>query len=138
MAKAGTPRRRWGGRDVALVAVFAALTCVLGLIPPLYLPISPAPITAQTLGVMLAGAVLGGKRAAAAMALVVALVAAGLPVLSGGRGGLAVFAGPTVGFLVGWIPAAALTGWLTARFGAPNTLPKGLAANAAGGIVALY
>lgn len=48
---------------------------------------------------MLAGVILGAKRGALAAVLVILLVAIGLPVLSGGRGGLAVFAGPTVGFL---------------------------------------
>ncbi len=41
------------------------------------------------------------------------LVAVGLPVLSGGRGGLVVFLGPTAGYLVGFLPAAYVTGWLS-------------------------
>ncbi|WP_416276852.1 biotin transporter BioY [Nocardia sp. alder85J] len=73
------------------------------------------PITMQTLGVMLAGAVLGSVRGMLACALVVLLTAAGLPVLSGGRGGLGVFAGPTAGYLVGWMPGALVTG-LIAQF----------------------
>lgn len=101
--------RGWEARDIARIAVFAALIVVLGLMGPIPVP-GLVPITAQTLGVMLAGTVLGPKRAAAAVLVVFALVAIGLPVLSGGRGGLGVFLGPTVGFLIGWLPAAVVTG----------------------------
>jgi len=101
--------RGWEARDIARIAVFAALIVVLGLMGPIPVP-GLVPITAQTLGVMLAGTVLGPKRAAAAVLVVFALVAIGLPVLSGGRGGLGVFLGPTVGFLLGWLPAAVVTG----------------------------
>jgi len=61
---------------------------------------------------MLAGAILGSKRGALSMLLVVALVAIGLPILAGGRGGLGVFFGPTAGYLIGWIPAAYVVGLL--------------------------
>ena len=97
-------------RDIVLVALFAAIIIVLGLLPPLTLGFIPVPITAQSLGVMLAGCILGAKRGAAAVLLVVLLVAIGLPVLSGGRGGLAVFAGPTAGYLIGWVFGAFVTG----------------------------
>lgn len=102
-------RDPWEARDLARVAVFAALIVVLGLMGPIPVP-GLVPITAQTLGVMLAGAVLGWKRAGAAVLVVLVLVALGLPVLSGGRGGLGVFAGPTVGYLIGWLPGAMVTG----------------------------
>jgi biotin transporter BioY len=49
-------------RDLAYIALFAALTAVLGLLPAILVPAVPVPITAQTLGVMLAGAVLGAPR----------------------------------------------------------------------------
>ena len=76
-------------RDIVLVALFAAIIVVLGMLPPITLGFIPVPITAQSLGVMLAGCILGAKRGAGACLLVVLLVAIGLPVLSGGRGGLA-------------------------------------------------
>ncbi|MCA0342460.1 MAG: biotin transporter BioY, partial [Proteobacteria bacterium] len=56
------------------------------------------------------------KRGAAAVLLVLLLVAIGLPVLSGGRGGLAVFAGPTAGYLVGWFFGAYVCGLIAERF----------------------
>jgi biotin transport system substrate-specific component len=97
------------------IAVMAAVIVVLGLIPPFFLLGAPVPVTAQTLGVMLAGILLGGRRGAAAAGVVVLLVAVGLPVLSGGRGGLGVLYGPTAGFLLGWVPGAWVTGVLAHR-----------------------
>lgn len=102
-------------RDLVLVSLFAAVIVALGLLPPITLGFIPVPITAQSLGVMLAGVVLGARRGALAVLLVLLLVAIGLPVLSGGRGGLAVFAGPTAGFLAGWVAGAFATGLLSER-----------------------
>ncbi|GAB3279019.1 BioY family transporter [Microbacterium sp. MEC084] len=96
------------GRDLARAAVFAAIIVVLGIAGAI--PVGPVPITLQTLGVMLAGVVLGPKRAAIAVGIVLVLVAVGLPVLSGGRGGLGVFAGPSAGYLIGWLPGAVVAG----------------------------
>lgn len=129
-------------RDLVLIALFAAIIVALGLVPPIMLPFN-VPISAQTLGVMLAGVILGAKRGALAPVLVIILVAIGLPVLSGGRGGLAVFAGPTVGFLIGWVPGAYVTGQIAERFGKPamDALPQTLgffAAAVIGGIVVVY
>ncbi|MEW9918310.1 biotin transporter BioY [Marimonas sp. MJW-29] len=124
-------------RSLALVAIFAALTAALGLMPNLMLA-SGVPITAQSLGVMLCGTVLGAKRGGLAALLFVALVALGLPLLAGGRGGLGVFAGPTMGFVVGFPIAAFATGFIMEQ---TRNLPVGVAAGIAaaiGGIVVLY
>jgi biotin transport system substrate-specific component len=102
--------RRVTARDLSLIAVFAAFVAALGLPGAFYLPGMSVPITAQTLGVVLAGCVIGPARAAASMLVFLALVAAGLPLLAGGRGGLGVFAGPTAGYLFGWILGALVTG----------------------------
>lgn len=96
-------------RSLARVAVFAALIGALGLMGAVPVP-GLVPITAQTLGVMLAGAVLGPWRGAASVSLLLLLVALGLPLLSGGRGGLGVFVGPSAGYMVGWIAGAAVVG----------------------------
>jgi biotin transport system substrate-specific component len=95
------------------------------------------PITAQSLGIMLCGTVLGARRGALAVLLFLLLVAVGLPLLSGGRGGLGVFAGPSAGFLIGFPVAAFVTGWIVEHL--PGGV--GLAAFAGavvGGIVVLY
>ncbi len=125
-------------RDAAMIAVFAGFVAALGLVPMFQPPGFAVPITAQSLGVILAGAVLGGRRGFAAVLLFLALVAVGLPVLPGGRGGLGVFATPSTGFLLGFPVAAFVVGWLTERGGSPYRLPWGILANVVGGIVVLY
>ncbi len=127
-----------GARGLAHVAIFTGIIAVLGLLPALPIPGLPVPITLQTLGVMLAGAVLGPRKAAASVLLFFVLIAIGLPLLSGGRGGLGVFASPSVGFFVGWVVAAFVIGWLTQRRGAPYSIPWGIAFNVIGGIVVMY
>lgn len=123
-------------RSLTLIALFAALIAVLGLIPTLTLGFG-VPITAQTLGVMLCGTVLGARRGALAVLLFVLLIALGLPLLAGGRGGLGVFASPTVGFLVGWPVAAFVTGLIVERWRASLVLVAGVA-SIIGGIVVVY
>jgi biotin transport system substrate-specific component len=123
-------------RNLTHIALFAALIAVLGLVPKIDLA-AGVPITAQSLGIMLCGTVLGARRGALAVILFLVLVAAGLPLLSGGRGGLGVFASPSVGFLIGFPVAAFVTGWMMER----TTLAPGVAATAAsviGGIAVLY
>lgn len=97
-------------RNTVLIAVFAALIAAMGLVPPITIGIIPVPITLQTLGVMLAGAMLGPVRGMLSAVIVVVLALLGLPILSGGRGGLGVLVGPTGGYLVGWIPGALVVG----------------------------
>lgn len=99
-------------RNLTLIALFAALIAALGLVPKFDLA-SGVPITAQSLGIMLCGTVLGAKRGALAVVLFLGLVALGLPLLAGGRGGLGVFSGVTFGYLFGFPIAAFVTGLLT-------------------------
>jgi biotin transport system substrate-specific component len=125
-------------RNAALIAVFVGFVAALGLVPAFQPPGFAVPITGQSLGVMLAGAILGGRRGFAVLAVFLALVAVGLPLLAGGRGGLGVFMTPSAGFLFGWPVAAFVVGWLTELGGAPYRLSWGIAANIVGGIVVLY
>ncbi|KAA0699723.1 biotin transporter BioY [Neorhizobium sp. P12A] len=130
-------------RDLVLSSLFAAIIVALGLLPPISIGLIPVPITAQSLGVMMAGVVLGARRGTVAVLIVVVLVAIGLPVLSGGRGGLAVFVGPTAGFFVGWIFAALVTGYLSERLVRPeqSALVQGVGfflAAVIGGVLVLY
>jgi biotin transport system substrate-specific component len=99
-------------KDIVLVALFTALIIALSLVPPIPMPLIPVPLTLQTFGVMLAGLILGPTRAGLVLLLYVMVALLGLPVLPGGRAGLAVLAGPTAGFLLGMIPGAVVTGWL--------------------------
>ncbi|MXQ14879.1 biotin transporter BioY, partial [Microvirga makkahensis] len=114
-------------RSLVRIALFAAIIAALGLLPKFDLPFAGGvPITAQTLGVMLAGVLLGPRQGAAAVLLVIFVVALGAPILAGGRGGLGVFAGPTVGFLLGWLPGAFVTGLVFHAL--PKRLPVGVSA----------
>lgn len=106
--------RRSTGTDIALIAGFAALIAVCAILPSIKLA-GPVPITLQTFGVLLTGAVLGPRRGFLAVLLYLAVGAAGLPVFSGGASGFGVFAGPTVGYLVGFPLAAALCGFIVER-----------------------
>lgn len=106
----GRPRRASPARDLARIAVMAALMAVLGMVPPIAVAGVPAPIVLQNIVVILAGLILGPWRGAASQLLFLGLVALGLPLLTGGRGGLGVFAGPSVGFLLSWPVAAAVVG----------------------------
>jgi len=125
-------------REMARVALFAALVAVLGLLPPIPVPVIPVPITAQTLGVMLAGALLGAKRGGQALLLFLIVVAIGMPVLSGGRGGLGVFFGPSGGFIVAFPFGAWVVGWLTERMKSKPSILIGTLINIIGGIGVLY
>jgi len=124
-------------RDLSLIAIFTGVIAALGLVPAVAPFGGAVPITAQSMGIMLAGAILGAKRGALSVVLFLTLVAIGLPLLSGGRGGLGVFAGPSVGYLVGFPVAAFLVGLLTERIGRPYRLPLGVMANILGGVLAL-
>ena len=98
---------------LVMTAVMAAVICAVA---PFALPVGPIPITLGTLVMYLAGYVLGGKRAGAAVLVYVLLGAVGVPVFNGFAGGLGVVAGPTGGYIVGFIPLALLSGLAVERF----------------------
>lgn len=87
-------------RDITLVALMAAFLCVIS---PFSVPIGPVPITLGTLGVYLIGALLDFKRALFAVLIYLVLGMIGLPVFSNFAGGLEKLAGPTGGFLIGYL-----------------------------------
>ena len=127
---------------IALVALFAALMAAFGMIPKIDLPLG-VPITAQTMGVMLAGCMLGAGMGARSMLLFLAAVALGLPLLSGGRGGMGVFFLPSAGYLVSWPLAALVTGLVMRAMTGPGSSPKRLAlaafcASVAGGVFVIH
>ena len=101
--------------DLALIAAFAALIVVAALIPAINIP-GPIDITLQTFAVLLAGAVLGAWRGFLAVALYISLGLIGLPVFSDGASGFGVVVGPSGGYLLGFLPAAAMCGFLVERF----------------------
>lgn len=97
--------------DLALVlagSLFIAISAQLAVL----LPWSPVPVTGQTLAVLLVGALLGSRRGSLAVLTYIAEGALGMPVFAGGAFGLARLFGPTGGYLLGFVLAAALVGWL--------------------------
>lgn len=129
---------RFPARDLAHVAVFAALIIALGLPGSINIGISGVPITLQSLGVMMAGALLGARKGVLAVLTVIALGLVGLPVLAGGRTALVSLSSPTAGFLIGWIPAALIIGWLTARMLPKYRIVGGIAINLLGAVIVMY
>ncbi len=126
-------------RDIAQIALYAALIAALGLLPKISIPLAGGiPITAQSLGVMLAGVMLGPVRGALALLLFLVVVALGMPLLAGGRGGLGVFAAPSVGFLIGWPFAAMACGLIMKLLRGIPVFPAACIAAVLGGIVVLY
>ncbi len=124
-------------RDAALVGT-AVLAITLGSY--VEVPFYPVPMTLQTIAVLGTGLALGLRLGATAIGSFLALGALGLPVFAGGKGGLAVLAGPTGGYLIGFALAVVFCGWahnrgwtkgllgisLVALFGAALVYPTGL------------
>ncbi len=124
-------------KSLVQIALYAALVAALGFIPPIPFAFG-IPITAQTLGVMLAGIMLGPWRGALSMLLFCFVVVLGAPLMSGGRGGLGLLASPTAGFFIGFPIAALVTGWVAQAL---NRMPLvvGTALGCfVGGILVLY
>ena len=97
--------------SVLLVVAAAALTA-LAAQWRIYLPFTPVPITGQTFAVLLTGAALGWKLGAAGQMLYVAVGALGAPVFTDGSGGIEVLTGATGGYIIGFVFAAGLVGWM--------------------------
>src|SRR5690625_678670 len=102
-------------RDMMFVALFTAIIGAMAFFPPILIPGIPVPITAQTLGVMLAGGLLGAKRGGLSLLIFIALVAVGVPLLAGGRGGLGALLGPGGGYILAWPIAAFVIGYLVEK-----------------------
>ncbi|TFV95119.1 biotin transporter BioY [Orlajensenia leifsoniae] len=129
---------RISARDLAQIAVFAALIAALTLPGAIPTGALGLPITLQTLGVLLAGAIIGPKKGTLAVVVYVALGAIGLPIYAGGTGGLGILFGPTGGFLFGFILCAFVVGWLTARLLPRYPFWPALGLTAVGGILSVY
>ncbi len=99
-------------RNLLLVLVGSFTLALLAQIS-IPLPFSPVPITAQSLGVLVIGALYGRNKACATVGLYLLQGAAGLPVFAQGMGTLAVFMGPTGGYLIGFFFAAMAMGYLS-------------------------
>lgn len=99
----------------ALLIITGALWVALFAQVRIPLPFTPVPITGQTFAVLLIGAALGAQRGTAALLLYLSMGLSGLPVFAGGTGGLAHLAGPTGGYLIGFVLATYVIGHMAER-----------------------
>lgn len=111
LVDAAWPRKDW--RRLAFLVVVGSL--LIALLAQMEIPLQPVPITGQTFGVLLVGALLGSRLGAVTVLTYLAWGVVGLPVFAGGSSGLARFVGSTGGYLVGFVGAAFLVGWLSER-----------------------
>ncbi len=102
-------------QKLALAFLMASVTVILAQIR-IPLPWTPVPITGSTFGAIFAGVLLGNVWGGISMLIYVALGAAGLPVFTGFKGGAAVLLGPTAGYLLGFIVASFLIGYITDNY----------------------
>ncbi|MBE7471824.1 MAG: biotin transporter BioY [Anaerolineae bacterium] len=119
---------------LAVTIIFAAITALTARIT-IPLPFTPVPITLQTLAVVLSGLVLGARGGALAQLFYLGLIAAGLPLDARGLGPAAFFS-PTAGYLIGFVPAAFVAGWLAERLTARSWWGNFVAALA--GMLVIY
>jgi biotin transport system substrate-specific component len=99
-------------RWTVLASLMAALTAVGAYI---HIPVGPVPIVLASLFVLLSGLLLGSRWGLISMGLYLLVGAIGIPVFSGGRGGVAHFLGPTGGYLFGYVLSAWVTGLISER-----------------------
>ncbi|MCX8568716.1 MULTISPECIES: biotin transporter BioY [Hyphomicrobiales] len=135
--QAVAPERTSRISTMDVVAVVAG-SLLLTVSAKIQVPFYPVPMTMQTLVVIGLGLALGPVRGAAAVALYLTQGALGLPVFAGTpeKGiGLAYMMGPTGGYLAGYLPAAALAGWLAERGWDRNAFTAMLAALLAGAVI---
>lgn len=116
---------------LVLMALFAAITCVLA---PISIPIGPVPISITMLVLFISVYVLGWKRATITYIVYLLIGMVGLPVFSGWEGGLGKLAGPTGGYLIGFIPMVIVCG-LAVEKGYTMSRGAGIAVSVAGMVV---
>ena len=122
-------------RDLCRIAMYAAL---IGAGAFIHVPVGPMHISLQTMLVMLAGFILGPKKAALAILVYLAAGFIGLPMFGRGKAGPAAFLGPTSGFFLGFLLGAVIAGF-SARFGGGKgkRIAVRLAFGAAGSVILL-
>lgn len=99
-------------RKITTAALLAAIICILS---PVTIPLAPVPITLATLAVYFVSAVVGWQYGLVSVVVYIALGCLGLPVFSGFSGGLQKLAGPTGGYIIGYLPCALVIGFMVGR-----------------------
>lgn len=97
------------------IAAVAIGTIALALSSYITVPMYPVPVTMQTFAILMVAALYGWRMGTLTVLAWLGEAAVGMPVLAGGAGGIAVFAGPTAGYIFSWPLITALVGWLVER-----------------------
>lgn len=100
---------------LALIGVMAAITCIVGPLS-INIPISPVPISLTNLAIYISVFVLGWKKGTVSYLIYLLVGLVGLPVFSGFSSGFTKLAGPTGGYLIGFILMAVVCGWFVEKF----------------------
>ena len=108
--------------NTVITALWAALIAA-GAFMVIPVPGSPVPIVLQNMLAIMAGMILGPIAGGTSVLIFLVAGALGLPVFSGARGGLAILAGPTGGYLFGYLGGAVLAGFIVKKPRAENTCP---------------
>ena len=103
---------------VKKLSLSLGMACLVGLLAQARIPLpwTPVPITGQTFGVLLAAVLLGQWWGGISLAIYIGLGIAGVPWFNGGTGGIAAIAGPTGGYLIGFILAALFLGYVVDKY----------------------
>jgi len=102
-------------RAIRYILLSLAGSGMIALCAQVYIPLYPIPITLQTFAVFLIGFTYGWRLGGFTVTLYLFEGALGLPVFAKAAGGIAVFTGPTAGFLFGFILVAIVSGWFAER-----------------------
>ena len=124
-----TKKKSFTTFQMTLIAVMAAITCILGPLS-IPIPISPVPISLTNLAIYLTVCLLGWKFGTISYLIYLLIGIAGLPVFSGFSSGFAKLLGPTGGYLIGFIPMAIICGFAFEKFSNHGMQIVGLAIEA--------
>lgn len=119
-------------KQYVICALCIAVICVLA---PIAVPVGPVPVSLATFAIMFAGFLLGSKWGTVASVIYLIIGLVGIPVFAGYSAGLARIAGPTGGYLIGYIALAFICGYAYDRFGRGQTKAKRYVPMAVGAIV---
>ena len=121
-----TKKKSFTTFQMALIAVIAAITCILGPLS-IPIPVSPVPISLTNLAIYLTVCLLGWKFGTISYLIYLLIGIAGLPVFSSFSSGFAKLLGPTGGYLIGFIPMAIICGFAFEKFSNRGMQIAGLA-----------
>ena len=95
-------------KRIRMLTMTAAAAAAMGVLAPWAVPLGPVPVSLCTLLIYLMAYLMDTKQAFSAVLVYVLMGMAGLPVFSGFTGGLGILAGPTGGFVLGYLPVSVL------------------------------